>query len=187
MKGEEHSKARPKNPGFPGSRAAHRKGLNGLDRLLGLSLAFTGLLLVLGWTLPVMTVETFFIFEDRVTIAGALRTLVEEGEIALFAIVLLFTVVFPVTKISLAYLAWRFLHQPDHSLHRTVAWIEQLGRWSMLDVFVIALFVVVLKLSLLSDVVVEIGLYVFAAAVIGSMITVRRIVVLARRELDAAR
>ena len=185
MKGDENAKTRTKGGALSSSSRSGHRALNGLDRLLGLLLAFTGLLLVLGWTLPVMTVETFFIFEDRITIAGALRTLVEEGEIALFAIVLLFTVIFPVTKISLAYLAWRFLHQPDHLLHRTVAWIEHFGKWSMLDVFVVALFVVVLKLSLLSDVVVEIGLYVFAAAVIGSMITVRRIVILARHELDA--
>ena len=149
--------------------------------MLGLCLAFSALLLLLGWTLPVMTVETFFVFKDRVTIAGALRTLILESELALFVIVFLFTVAFPSAKLGFAYLAWRHLNNPAHRLHRTVTLIEQIGKWSMLDVFAMALLVVVLKLSLLSDVTVEIGLYVFFAAVLGSILTVRRIMVLAQR------
>ena len=58
-----------------------------LDRWLGVGLGFSGLLLLLGWLLPVMTVETFYVFDDRVTIAGALFTLLQEGERLLFGIV----------------------------------------------------------------------------------------------------
>ena len=50
----------------------------GFDRWLGAGLALCALLLLLGWTLPVMTVETFYVFEDRVTIAGALAILFQE-------------------------------------------------------------------------------------------------------------
>ncbi len=151
-----------------------------LDRWLGVGLGFSGLLLLLGWLLPVMTVETFYVFDDRVTIAGALFTLLQEGERLLFGIVFLFTVIFPVAKLTLAYLAWHQLNRQRGSLGDTVGWIEQLGKWSMLDVFVVALLVVVLKLSILSDVTVEIGLFIFAAAVVCSMLTVRRIVQLGR-------
>ena len=118
MTDEEDSKSPAKdralsNSGHASTNASARNALNRFDRLLGLCLVFTGLLLVLGWTLPVMTVETFFIFEDRVTIAGALQTLLEEGEVALFVIVLLFTVIFPVAKLSLAY--WASVQDPDHA------------------------------------------------------------------------
>lgn len=157
-----------------------RRGPRRLDRWLGVGLGLSALLLLLGWLLPVMTVETFFVFDDRVTIAGALFTLLQEGERLLFGIVFLFTVIFPVAKLTLAYLAWHRLSRQRGSLGDTVGWIEQLGKWSMLDVFVVALLVVVLKLSIFSDVTVEAGLYIFAAAVVCSMLTVRRIVQLGR-------
>jgi paraquat-inducible protein A len=153
----------------------------GLDRFLGAGLAISGLLLVFGWLLPVMTVETLYIFEDRISIIGALLTLVEEGEILLFAIIFLFTVAFPLAKLGLAYLAWHELPRQGSRAERRIGWIENLGKWSMLDVFAAALLIVVLKLSAVSEVSVEIGLYVFIAAVVASMLLVRRIARLSRR------
>lgn len=55
----------------------------------------------------------------------------------------------------------------------------------MLDVFVVALVVVVIKLSLISDVSVHVGVYVFAAAVLLSMPAVRRVAVMAGRAARA--
>ena len=164
-----------------GARASAALGVTThLDRWLGVGLGFSCLLLLLGWLLPVMTVETFYFFDDRVTIAGALFTLLQEGEALLFCIVFVFTVIFPVAKLTLACLAWHQLVTQRGSVGSTVGRIEQLGKWSMLDVFVVALLVVVLKLSIFSDVTVEAGLYIFAAAVVCSMLTVRRIVHLGR-------
>ncbi len=156
-----------------------------LDRLLGLALALAGLLLTFGWTLPVMTVETFYLFEDQITILGALGILFREGELLLFFLIGLFTVIFPVAKLVLAYWLWWRLGRSLPSGSKLPAWIETLGKWSMLDVFVVALLIVVLKLSLLSDVTVEPGLYVFAIGVIASMATVQRIRILALRQMAA--
>lgn len=153
----------------------------GLDRFLGVGFAVSGLLLVFGWLLPVMTVETLYIFEDRISIMGALMTLVDEGEILLFAVIFLFTVAFPLAKLGLAYLAWHDMPRQSSRAERHIGWIEGLGKWSMLDVFAAALLIVVLKLSAVSEVSVEIGLYVFIAAVVASMILVRRIARLSRR------
>lgn len=154
----------------------------GLDRFLGAGLAISGFLLVLGWLLPVMTVETLYIFEDRISIMGALITLLEAGELPLFAVILLFTVVFPLAKLCLAYAAWHAMARAQDLGGSRIGWIEGLGKWSMLDVFAAALMIVVLKLSAVSDVSIEGGLYVFIAAVILSMLFVRRIVKLGRRK-----
>ena len=51
----------------------------------------------------------------------------------------------------------------------------------MLDVFVVALLVVAIQGSLISDVVLHAGLYVFSAAVLLSIAAVQRMGVLARR------
>jgi paraquat-inducible protein A len=52
----------------------------------------------------------------------------------------------------------------------------------MLDVFVVALIVVIVKISLISDVTIHAGLYIFCAAVVLSMLAVWRITRLAHRE-----
>jgi paraquat-inducible protein A len=187
----------------------------GIDRFLGLLLLGAAGLLVMGWLLPVMTIRTLLVFYDEVSILeGGLR-LLDSGDYLLFLLIMAFTVIFPVCKIALAFLAWTSLHGADPrlaralgwiealgkwsmldvfviALHgadprlaRALGWIEALGKWSMLDVFVIALLVVVIKLSLISDVVIHIGLYIFAAAVIFSMLAVKRIAVLARRSVEA--
>lgn len=158
----------------------------GADRLLGLLLLAAALALLAGWLLPVMTVRTLFVFYDEVSIlTGALR-LLESGDYAIFVLIVLFTVVLPVGKLAVAWLAWAWLSVDDLRVRRLLGWIETIGRWSMLDVFVAAMLVVVIKLSLISDVEIHAGLYVFIAAVILSMVAVRRIATLAHRRLEAA-
>lgn len=165
----------------PGTLAADSRGL---DRCLGLLLLAAAAALLAGWLLPVMTVRTFLVFYDEVSIlTGALR-LLETGDFALFALIVLFTVVLPVGKLAVAWLAWSHLQVHDMRVRRLLGWIETIGRWSMLDVFVAAMLVVVIKLSLISDVEIHAGLYVFIAAVVLSMIAVRRIAVLAHRRLE---
>ncbi len=153
----------------------------GLDRFLAPLLVFSGLLLVVGWVLPVITIKTLIVFRDEFSILGGGLELWQSGEYLLCILIMIFTVLFPTAKLGLAYLAWSNLHAADPRLHRALGWIETLGKWSMLDVFVIALLVVILKISLISDVTVHLGLYVFAAAVILSMLVVKRIAYLAHR------
>jgi len=165
----------------PGTLAADSRGL---DRFLGLLLLAAAAALLAGWLLPVMTVRTLLVFYDEVSIlTGAVR-LLEGGDVALFVLIVLFTVVLPVGKLVFAWLAWSRLKVDDPRVRRALHWIEVVGRWSMLDVFVIALLVVVIKLSLISDVEIHAGLYVFIAAVVLSMIAVRRIAMLAHRKLE---
>lgn len=155
----------------------------GLDRFLGLFIAAAALALLAGWLLPVMTVRTLLVFYDEVSILTGAFRLLQSGDYLLFLVIVLFTVVLPVGKLLLAYLAWSRLDVADPRVQRTLGWIETLGRWSMLDVFVLAILVVVIKLSLVSDVEIHAGLYVFVLAVILSMIAVRRIAKLAHQRL----
>lgn len=164
-----------------GSLAAESRGA---DRLLGLLLLAAALALLAGWLLPVMTVRTLLVFYDEVSILTGAMRLLESGDYALFVLIVLFTVVLPVGKLVVAWLTWAWLSVDDLRVRRLLGWIEAIGRWSMLDVFVAAMLVVVIKLSLISDVVIHAGLYVFIAAVILSMVAVRRIATLAQRRLQ---
>jgi len=167
----------------PGTLAAEARGP---DRLLGLLLLAAAVSLLAGWLLPVMTVRTLLVFYDEVSILTGAFRLLESGDVALFLVIVLFTVVLPVGKLTVAWLAWAWLRVDDARVRRLLGWIETIGRWSMLDVFVAAMLVVVIKLSLISDVEIHAGLYVFIAAVILSMVAVRRIATLAHRRLEAA-
>ncbi len=166
---------------MPSSLAAESRGL---DRFLGLLLLAAALALLAGWLLPVMTVRTLLVFYDEVSILTGAYRLLESGDYLIFLVIVLFTVVLPVGKLVIAYVAWAWLNVTEARVQRALGWIETLGRWSMLDVFVAALLVVVIKLSLFSDVEIHAGLYVFILAVILSMIAVRRIAKLAHRRLS---
>jgi paraquat-inducible protein A len=168
----------------PGTLAADSRGP---DRFLGLLLLAAGGALLAGWLLPVMTVRTLLVFYDEVSILTGAFRLLESGDYALFGLIVLFTVVLPVGKLAFAWLAWSRLRVDDPRVRRVLGWIEAVGRWSMLDVFVAAMLVVVIKLSLVSDVEIHAGLYVFILAVVLSMIAVRRIATLAQRRLERPR
>ncbi len=60
-------------------------------------------------------------------------------------------------------------------------WLGILGKWSMLDVFVVAILIVLVKLGPVARVEPRVGVYVFCAAIACSMLTTMYIDRLARR------
>jgi paraquat-inducible protein A len=169
-------------PGFlrphPDTLAANAAGL---DRALGLVLLASLGLLLAGISLPIMTVRSLLIFGEDISLLEGLQQLLDQGEYLLFAILALFSIVFPLAKMALAWAVWRFARRHGKRLHSLLARIELLGRWSMLDVFVVALVIVAFKLSLITNVTVHAGIYLFAGAIVLSMLAVNRIVRLAAR------
>ena len=164
--------------GGSGSLAARARGA---DRWLGWLILTSTALLVAGWTLPIMTVDRLLVLREQVSILESCMILWREGEIFLFAVIALFSIVFPLIKLTLALYLWYRADAASPALQRSLGWIEALGKWSMLDVFVVALIVVAIQVSLITDVTVHAGIYAFTAAVLLSILAVRRITILARR------
>lgn len=108
--------------------------------------------------------------EEPFRLLGTIRTLYERGDWFLVVAITAFTIVFPVGK----YLALGVvLTRRDPARSRWLTWIKNLGQWSMGDVFVVALIVVIVRINsgfANVQVGVEPGLYVFAASVLTSMI-----------------
>lgn len=152
----------------------------GPDRLIGPAIVMVTGLLLASWWLPFMTVLQFVWLSEEVSLFTGLIELLESGNLFLFVIILLFCVAFPLFKLGLALFLW-FIAVGGQAA-RVLAWMETLGKWSMLDVFVVALSVVALNLSLVTDVELHAGIYLFTAAVLLSMLLVQRIATLARRE-----
>jgi paraquat-inducible protein A len=52
---------------------------------------------------------------------------------------------------------------------RAVAFVGTLGKWSMVDVFVVALLVAAIQVSIITNVAIHAGIYVFSGAVLASI------------------
>jgi len=90
------------------------------------------------------------------------------NEYFLATVIVLFSIAFPCAKLASLFVLCHGGAERSRDLHfRAHAF---LGKWSMLDVFVIALLVVSLKLGDLVNVQIHAGLYFFAASVLLTMV-----------------
>jgi paraquat-inducible protein A len=156
----------------------------GPDRWLGWGAILAAVLLVAGWVLPIMTVERLLFLSREISILQGVAELWSEDEAFLAVVIGAFSVLLPAVKLALALYLWFHAEAGSASLRRALGLLELAGRWSMLDVFVVALLVVSIRTSLIDDVTVHPGVYVFTAAIVLSLVVVQRMAVLARRAVD---
>ena len=155
--------------------------VHGPDRAIGKLLLLSATLLILGWFAPIMTVSRLVFLEEQVSIFDGLVTFARHEEFFLFMIVFVFSVLFPALKLTLSYLLWCRADVTDEKFQLRLSLIESLGKWSMTDVFLVALVVAAVKVSLISDVHLHWGLYSFSASILLSMLALTRLTTLARR------
>ena len=136
--------------------------------------------LTLGLRLPAITVTRAGLFDSQYSILGGLADLASGGHYAVFAIILLFSVLLPYLKLLL--LAWLFFSVgPAERRRRLLGWLTAVGKWSLLDVLVVALIVFSLQGGFFVSSRLETGIYLFAGAVILSMVLTGWIARLATR------
>jgi len=99
------------------------------------------LLFILGTLAPMITLKKLFIFEEPFSLLAGLVRLFQEGEYALFGIILVFSVVFPLLKICLLLVLCQTMRWTQTRMRTLLHWVSVTGRWSMLDVFIVALLV----------------------------------------------
>jgi paraquat-inducible protein A len=151
---------------------------NGIDRLLGLVLLASLGALVVGLALPAITVRSLFFAQDFSLFESVLAFL-EDGDWFLFVVTFLFSVVFPIAKIVVGLALWFALDATGAYARPVLGWLAAMSKWSMLDVFIIALIVLVADGRLLSSADIQIGAIVFSGAVLTSTWVTRRLSVLA--------
>lgn len=138
--------------------------------LLGLLIIGATVCLVLGLTLPIIRLTKFYIWTDVHSLVSVVKELYLADEIILATVVCLFSVVFPFLKLLYLLALYSIRHiQPN----RTASWLKRLswlGKWSMLDVLVLALVVFYAKATNLADAMSMPGIYLFAASVILTMV-----------------
>lgn len=152
-----------------GRKGALNRHLSGFNLTLGPLLALSLILLIAGVTLPAFDVTRFYFFRDEFSIIGSLTTLASEGEWLIVSLITLFSIAFPSVKIlALGKLLWWDDIDHDKS-RRTAQLISLLGKWSMADVFIIALLILSIKGSFIADAKTLNGIYAFAASALLAM------------------
>ncbi len=129
-------------------------------------IALALLLFGAGIFLPFFQVTKFWVFKDAVSVVGGILTLFHEGEFFLFAVLTLFTLVFPCAKLGLLALIWLEREHNLARMRRLHGWVASLGKWSMLDVFVVAILIVAMKSAGVASLQIGLGLYLFTASVV---------------------
>jgi len=135
--------------------------------------------LVLGLITPILMVtihkeveylgDIVLSFESKGVI-GSIMKLWESGDFVVALVILLFSVITPVLKVTSLLFVSVFIQ--SRFAHNIVKFFKMIGKWSMVDVFVVAVFLVYLTANKgdVSRAEVEVGLYFFLAYVIVSML-----------------
>jgi paraquat-inducible protein A len=138
------------------------------QRLIPVLLVAALLLFGTGIFFPFFHVTKLWVFDDAVSVVGGIITLFHEGEYFLFTVLTLFTLVFPCVKLGLLGVIWLEREHDLAKVRRLHRWVESLGKWSMLDVFVVAILIVAMKSAGVADIHIGIGLYLFTFSVIAT-------------------
>jgi paraquat-inducible protein A len=145
------------------------------DPVAGVLLLIALPMLVGGLLMPAISITKLMLFADTYSIFGAVFTFWTAGKYWLFAVVFFFSLVFPAVKILLAMWAWVFAVDDHDVTLRVLRIFAAISRWSMLDVFIVALTVLVIDGSLLTSADIRFGIVLFALSVILSSIALHRI------------
>ncbi len=128
--------------------------------LLGAALCFP-----LGLTLPLMSLEKFFVFEETPSLIEVVTGLWDAGDALLAAVIGIFSIVFPISKLVVLFLiGFGTLHV------RRLVWLSALGKWSMMDVMLVAIVVFAAKTSGMASAVALPGIWFFGAATLLSAV-----------------
>ncbi|MDO5091077.1 MAG: paraquat-inducible protein A [Cardiobacteriaceae bacterium] len=124
---------------------------------------------VAGITLPMMTLTRLVWFDNTFTVLSGIGALLAEETFALGMLLMTFSVIFPAVKF-LGMLAYVLVYPPlPRALVQFQYVLGKVAKFSMLDVFVVAVMLMVVKLGAIANVEIHGGIYWFSAAVLVSM------------------
>ena len=118
-------------------------------------------LFALGLTLPLMTFEKLFFFEENPSLLGIVASL-WESNVALAVLVALVSILFPFAK--MAAVTAEALTPPGTESGWFARLVPFLTKWSMMDVMLVAIVITAAKTSGLANAFTEAGLWCYAGA-----------------------
>ncbi|APV40762.1 paraquat-inducible membrane protein A [Pseudomonas frederiksbergensis] len=123
--------------------------------------------------LPIMTVSSLGQGDPSTIMSGVIQ-LVQHGMIPIAAVVFIASILVPTFKlVGIALLLFSVQRRQPLSARQRIwmyRFIEFIGRWSMLDIFVIAILVAVVNFGRLASIEANLGAIAFASVVILTML-----------------
>ncbi len=108
------------------------------------------------------------------TIISGIWLMWQDGAYPVAIVILLASVVVPILKIVLMFWFCYLVKQPPQQRHQKAAWlffaVDWIGRWSMVDVLVVAILAALVRFDMMMGVYPGLGTFVFASVVILTMI-----------------
>jgi paraquat-inducible protein A len=132
-------------------------------------------LLLAGFYLPMLTLTKFLFIANSFSVISGILALLRRGHWFLFILVGIFSVILPILKILLLFLLLQLREVNTSRYIKMLNMMRDYGRWGMLDVMVVAVMIVVIKLDVIAEIELHIGLYLFAAAVLLIMYITHRV------------
>jgi len=122
-------------------------------------------LFIAGVFLPFTSVTKLWLFENQISVYRGLIILWDNGELFLFLILFVFTICFPFVKINALLALWLYPGLTADRARTFYKFVSNLGKWSMLDVFVVAILVLTIKSGGLASIRVQSGFFFFFISV----------------------
>ncbi len=156
--------------------------MNRKQQIIALQIAVivNAILFISGVIAPMLTLKKFVLFSNTFSIITGITTLLEEGKIFLFIIITLFSLILPTAKLIVIFLVLR--QKTKERLQRYLHLMHMYGKWSMLDVFVVGIMVVIIKIEGMIKVNIHYGFYIFTCAVLMTMVLTTLVSWLDKRE-----
>ena len=122
--------------------------------------------LALGLVLPLVRFEKLYFFSETPSLIGIVTSLWSQGSLALAVVIALLSIVFPIAKligIAVEATAPSAGGRQDRAVARL---LPILGKWSMMDVMLVALVIVAAKTSGMATAFTQPGLWFYAASAV---------------------
>jgi paraquat-inducible protein A len=129
-------------------------------------LVSSALCLAFGLVLPLVRFEKLYFFDETPSLIDIVLSLWGQGNGGLAVLVALFSIVFPVVKLLGIALEATARTQPDGQANLLARLLPVLGKWSMMDVMLVALVIVAAKTSGMASAFTQPGLWFYAASAI---------------------
>ncbi|QRI61950.1 paraquat-inducible protein A [Shinella sp. PSBB067] len=129
-------------------------------------LVLSALSLAFGLVLPLVRFEKLYFFDETPSLVDVVVSLWQQGNGGLAVLVALFSIVFPVVKLFGIALEATAPSRPGDTAGLLSRLLPVLGKWSMMDVMLVALVIVAAKTSGMASAFTQPGLWFYAASAI---------------------
>ena len=121
----------------------------------------------MGITLPLVKLEKLYFFTEAPSLIDVVIGLWNEGSFTLSTIIVLFSIIFPVAKL---YSTFRTMLSDEE----LPSWIAALGKWSLMDVLLVAILIFAAKTNGFASAYTQPGIWFYMASTIFSSLSVTK-------------